>query len=185
MNKFEFITVYNSKKYQPNEIFASDHGRYKILGRTSDPKCDQYVIEFLATGFQSKVRTSSIKKGMVKDPLVPNLYCRGYLGVGKEVPYKNGKCTRAYKLWTGMFDRCYGVGGESYKARGVEVSEDWFCFQTFAKDIKELEGYDAWLNGYGMALDKDIKYNGTYSKESCMFITKSQNSIEMNQRKNR
>jgi len=181
-----YITEYRSKKYYVGSVHATnDHGPLKVLGRLDDPKCDLYAVEFLSTGFKTKARTSGIVKGMVKDYHVPVVFNRGFLGTGKHTTKKNGKTTREYKAWTGMFYRCYSSDPQhkNYVRRGITVDQRWHNFQIFCDDIEKLEGYEAWKNGFNMALDKDIKFNGTYSNTSCMFITKAENTKEANNRR--
>ncbi|MBI0275421.1 hypothetical protein I6H07_06175 [Hafnia alvei] len=174
------ITNYKSKKYPVGSIHATNYfGPFEILGRTENPKCDQYVVRFISTGFITLARTASIVKGMVKDYNVPTVFGLGFIGVGKHSSKKpDGTTTREYKLWTGMFYRCYSSDPQyaNYKLRGIKVCEKWKNFQIFCEDIKYLEGYSQWKSGYNMSLDKDLKFNGYYSKESCMFITRAENS---------
>lgn len=175
------ITNYKSKKYYVGSIHATnDFGPFKIIGRTEDPKCDQYFVEFISTGFVTTARTSSIVKGMVKDYFVPTLYGRGFIGVGVGSKDGKGNTTREYKLWTGMFYRCYSNDPQyqNYKTRGIIVCEKWRNYQIFLEDIRRLPGYAEWKAGFNMSLDKDVNFNGTYSKESCAFISKSENSRE-------
>ncbi|MBG6242978.1 MAG: hypothetical protein EKE20_14670 [Candidatus Symbiopectobacterium sp. Dall1.0] len=178
----KYITNYTSKKYPVGSIHATnDFGPFEIIGRTLDKKSDQFYVRFISTGFITTARTSSIVKGMVKDYFVPTVFRRGFMGVGKYTSRNHdGSTRREYKLWTGMFYRCYSNDKQhkNYRVRGVEVCEKWHNYQIFCEDIKHLRGYAAWKAGYNMALDKDINFNGTYSKESCMFISLAENSRE-------
>lgn len=91
-----------------------------------------------------------------------------------------------------MMGRCYSEKFHeqfpSYK--DVTVCERWHCFQNFCEDIKNLHGYDNWINNSGYELDKDTlceKMNikpKIYSPETCMFISKNNNVSESTSRKN-
>jgi len=178
----KYTTEYSSKKYDVGTIFPTDSfGPLKILGRVEEGiRSDLFAVEFLSTGYITQARTSSIKKGMVKDYYVPTLYGRGFMGNGSYESKENGKVRREYKLWTGMFYRCYSNDKQynNYKLKGVVVCERWFNYQTFCKDIINLEGYIGWVKGYLNCIDKDYKFNGTYSPESCKFISLENNSRE-------
>lgn len=177
----KILTELRSKKYPLGSVHATnDFGPLEIVGRYDEPKCDLYRVRFLSTGYETKARTSSIVKGMVKDPYVPTVFGRGYLGSGKYTSKINGKTTREYKLWTGMFYRCYSKDPQytNYRLRDIQVCRRWNDFQLFCEDIQDLEGYLAWKSGFNMALDKDLRFNGTYSPDSCMFISKAENSRE-------
>ena len=52
------------------------------------------------------------------------------------------------------------------------------------KDIKELEGYNDWMNKTGYCLDKDMKIPGNkvYRKAACMFVPASENIREVSKR---
>lgn len=77
-----------------------------------------------------------------------------------------------------MLERCY-TDNEERKVRWyseVEVCDRWKHFSNFLEDIKELEGYDLYVeNPHKYSLDKDIIGNGKlYSKDTCMFVTQQQ-----------
>jgi len=177
----KYLTKYNSVKYPVGSIHATnEHGPLEVLGRVDTKRSDQYMVRFMSTGYETSVATSAIKKGAVKDYYSPVVYGKGYMGNGPNQSRVKGKTVRTYKLWTGMLDRCYSKNGkyDTYQERGIVVCDRWLNYQNFCDDIKDLKGYDAWLSGYGMSIDKDIKYNGTYSPESCVFITTKENSRE-------
>lgn len=91
---------------------------------------------------------------------------------------------RVYDLWKHMIMRTTPEFWEKYPTYfGTTVSEEWRDFMTFYEDIKSLEGYEMWRDGYGqrIMLDKDIKGNGSkhYSKETCCFITHAQSNRDV------
>lgn len=95
---------------------------------------------------------------------------------------------RTYNLWYQMLRRCYDPKqqemskGKAYA--DCEVSDRWKLLSCFAKDIKNLEGYDNWLTKTGYCLDKDTKVlgNKVYSKATCRFIPCSDNIRDIRKR---
>ena len=77
-----------------------------------------------------------------------------------------------YRTWKGMLKRCYSAKYQERQPtyKGCSVSEDWWRFSNFR----------AWMAAQdfeGMQLDKDILFEGNkvYSKETCVFVTRSVN----------
>lgn len=129
-------------------------------------------------------------KQNVKNPYDKTVYGVGYLGeIGDFKTYVNGMPTRNYSLWKEMIKRCYS-GEEQYKTyANVTVCERWHCFANFLEDLPKIENYGWWLenpNQY-IALDKDLKQvgieNKVYSLETVMFVSASENSKEVHERK--
>lgn len=93
--------------------------------------------------------------------------------------------TRIYQVWASMIKRCYSdkslAHSPSYK--DCTVCDRWLVFSNFVEDVKQLEGYQEWLNNKGQySLDKDIKLGRckTYSPEHCCFVEKKENTRERN-----
>ena len=96
---------------------------------------------------------------------------------------------RIYTLWFDMLRRCYDETqlarkkGRSYV--DVVVCDRWLYLRNFAEDIAKLDGYDKWLLGNSMALDKDVSVQVAtkiYSPKTCRFVTAEENLKEMNNR---
>ncbi len=87
-------------------------------------------------------------------------------------------------------ERCYSNRYLSYK--DVLVDETWHCFQNFCEDIQYLEGYKNWKEDNNQKnkweIDKDILcdelniHPKIYSKDTCMFILRIINNMEMHNR---
>lgn len=84
---------------------------------------------------------------------------------------------RVYGLWFNMLRRCYDTTqherekGKAYA--DCEVCDRWKILSCFAKDIKKLEGYNAWMNKTGYCLDKDMKIPGNKCIERmrvCLYL---------------
>ncbi len=84
--------------------------------------------------------------------------------------------TSTYRIWSGMFRRCYNTNFKAYKyygGRGIIVCERWFKFENFLEDMGERPP----------KLSIDRKNNdGNYEPSNCKWST----ALEQvhNQRKN-
>ena len=168
-------------------IYLQDNTPIKIIGQSNNyyningsKAYNNFIIQF-PTGLYSEVQNSALRRGSIKDPFKPSLYNIGFLGVGPyTVTDKNKKENRTYILWKNMLRRCYynkGLYEQKYYMNCV-VHKEWHNYQVFCKDIKELKNYDSWLlNKEKYELDKDYlkKDNAIYSKETCLFLSKSHN----------
>lgn len=138
------------------------------------------TVKFNNTGYTAKVDCCSLRRGDCKDPYAPSVYGVGYIGEKGEGSTINGKVNRSYSLWRSMLKRCYSSKyNPSY--HDCTVAPEWFNFQTFAQDIKNLEGYQNWLNPESrFQIDKDIKIPGNrvYSKDTCKFVPQIDNIHE-------
>lgn len=169
-----------------NKIFKhKKYGEYKVIKKTNNKKnnIQTYKIKFLLTGFSYELRKDKIINGNVKDNLFKSVLGIGYLK-NKKIVEKNKKI---YIVWRNMLSRCYNEKNISYKyygKKGITVCKEWFCFDTFLKDITNIDGWDETkFNLKQLALDKDIKQKNIlknkviYSKNTCMWVSKTQNSI--------
>lgn len=134
-------------------------------------------VKFTNTGFiKRSIRAEHIRAGKVKDMLYPVVAGVGYLGDGEYTP----KHKEAYSRWKNMIQRCYldSCRNDNPTYKDCTVAEEWHNFQNFAnwfytQDFKS--GYE---------LDKDIKVPGNkiYSPETCLLVTRADNTAEMNKR---
>lgn len=137
-----------------------------------------YKIKFLVSGSEKIVNRKSIETGSIKDDYNPNIYGIAYKGDIKCISTLEKK---AFSNWYAMISRCYNTSDINYSAYGgreISVSEEWRCFKNFYEDLPDIDGYseELYLSG-GIELDKDYKTEGNkvYCKDSCQFITKSEN----------
>ena len=77
-----------------------------------------------------------------------------------------------YRVWLNMLQRCYSTKFQEKHPtyEGCSVSEEWLRFSNFR----------AWMvvqDWEGKQLDKDLLFEGNkvYSKETCVFVTRSVN----------
>ena len=91
---------------------------------------------------------------------------------------------RIYYLWKSMINRTTQKFWNKYPTyTGTTVSNEWRILSNFVNDIKELDGYNQWIEASGemMMLDKDtiIKGNKHYSKDTCKFITHKESNQDV------
>lgn len=149
-----------------------------------------YLCEFDdGTIIETEYRT--FRNGKIRNPNQPSVYEIGYIGEGKWESGNSKHKTREYEIWKKMLQRCYD---KSYHERqptysNVIVDTRWHNYQQFCEDIQELIEYKDWKQGQRLELDKDILceklniYPKIYSKDTCMFISKTENILEMCNRK--
>ncbi len=128
-------------------------------------------ILFHKTGYERTVRSGDIRTGKIKDHMRPSVYGVGYIGFGA---YSKLKYKKIYDDWCNMLCRCYSSAFHSRQKTYIECSvhPDWHNFQTFAE--WHTKNYTE-----GMDLDKDllIKGNLIYSEKTCVFVTRSLNTL--------
>lgn len=134
-------------------------------------------ILFLDTGNKAIVRSCSLRKGEVKDKMNPSVCGVGYLGIGEF-----NTTHRTYQAWKSMIERCYCSKFHELqpKYKDCTVCDEWHNYQNFAKWFEENYPKDG--NGYN--LDKDIKIRGNriYSPYTCLFVSRTENSVHANAR---
>ena len=124
------------------------------------------------------------QNGRVKNPYFTSIYGVGCLGEGD---FLTGKNTREYGLWKAMLNRCYSGNYPTYE--NVTVCDRWLVYANFLEDLPLNEGYEMWLNNPNqrIAMDKDLKQigveNKVYSLETVKFVTQSENSKEVCERR--
>lgn len=78
-------------------------------------------------------------------------------------------CSKAYTVWKNMLSRCRNPNIKQYKdygGRGVSVCERWLKFENFLEDMGEPQER--------LQIDR-IDNDGSYTKENCRWVTRSQN----------
>lgn len=119
-----------------------------------------------------------LRRGQVKNPLIPSFYGKGYIGVGSYTK----KDFRAFSLWTAMLRRsyCSSFHKKQHTYEDVEVCEEWLCFQNFAQWCYNQKFYNT-KDGKGnlYQLDKDLLTKGSkvYSPNTCCFIPTVLNNL--------
>lgn len=157
----------------PMTIHPSHYGDVAILSYENHKTVH---IKFLETGYRTIAHSGNIRRMTVKDVTAKSIMGIACFGDG---PYKaqiSGHNTTCYNAWKNMLLRCYNPsanGYHRYGGRGVFVCDEWLNFQVFAEwyheNFKE-----------GLALDKDMKIEGNlcYSQDTCLFVTKKDNTAK-------
>ncbi|MCY7751609.1 hypothetical protein MOB65_19115 [Bacillus inaquosorum] len=171
-----------------NRRFTNNRGQsFVVIEKvvTEKGKANRYKLRFEATGYETTAEKVQINRGTVKDRFERSVFGVGFLGNTKMV---NNKA--AYSVWNGMLERCYDTTCTRYKdygGAGVRVCDRWHCFETFLKDLQNIEGYDARkFKERTVYLDKDIKQKGVpknkmiYSVATCCFVTRAINNANRN-----
>ena len=160
------------------KVFKSkSSGDFKILKYNNARNVE---IQFSQTGYETTVKLTNIKSGIIKDPYSPSVYGVGILGT-KYLSTVNGVRTKEYTLWMDMLRRCYS---DTYKKKNqtyidCEVSNKFKSYEYFYEWCNKQIGFGVDGNGNQFQLDKDllIKANKVYSESTCVFLPKEINSV--------
>lgn len=96
---------------------------------------------------------------------------------------------KIYKLWNDILRRTSPEFWKEYPTyEGTQIDPNWKILSKFVEEIKQVEGYEKWLNGKPKEyiLDKDLKSPtrpAIYSKDTCCFITWKESYDEIENRK--
>jgi hypothetical protein len=126
-------------------------------------------------GYEHIVTASAdrIRRGVVKNVLLPSVFGKGYVGLGS---YSATKHKKAYQIWVNMLQRCYlGICHDKQPTYlECTVCEEWHNFQNFADWFYKLSNFTT-----GYQLDKDIKVKGNkhYSPTTCLFVPQPLNLL--------
>ena len=141
-------------------------GDFKVLKYNGNKDVE---IQFLKTGFETKVQLVQVKSGEIKDPYSPSVYGVGIFGT-KYPSTINGRNIKEYVLWQRMLERCYSDGFKKKNPTYIdcEVSENFKSYEYFYEWCYKQIGFGVG----GFELDKDLllKGNKVYSENTCIFI---------------
>lgn len=172
-----------------DKIYESNFtGKFKILEEVEPLRYGTTTqrmvrVKFLATGYETTARLTSVINGNVKDPYFPTVAGVGYFG-----EINKGSVPKViYDIWYHMIKRCYDPNSALYKnggALGVTVDPRWFSFANFVQDLPKLPGYTKFINNPDLifnldrhALQQGIPENQKiYSVNTCALIPQEENS---------
>lgn len=157
-----------SNKYATGTIHETPTGTVEVLKEyIGKPK--RLVIRFTGTGYVTECRASNLILGKVKDHRKPSVYSVGYLD-GMRIDPRGLGNRPVYDLWANMLKRCYGGYDAGYEDCTVDIR--WHSFKGFLNTITDIPGYERFMNGEKVHLDKDLRVSGNrvYSLDTCMFI---------------
>lgn len=141
-------------------------------------KGNKVKVIFPNTNYIAEVYLANAQAGKVKDPYSITVYGLGCIGIiDKSLPYWK----QAKQLWQNMMKRCYSTVDKRGYLNDSVVDDRWKMFENFLHDIKNLDGFQAWLNakedGIKFNLDKDFIKPGNkiYSRHFCCFLPENFN----------
>lgn len=156
------------------DVMASkSYGVFQVLSRTPG----RIEVRFLETGFTTVATKGAVRAGLVKDPLVPNIFGIGFYGDGRHSNFVDKQISaKALEYWNTMFKRCYcpKVQASHPSYIGCAVSSEWHDFQNFLNFFIDFE-----CKASGWELDKDllVKGNKVYGPDTCVFIPREINGL--------
>ena len=154
--------------YYGKIFLSNDCGYYQIVLANN---LERMKAIFLQTNTEVWVNADQVDTGAVLDRFTPTVLGVGYLGDDVTVD-ENGVRSRAYSVWKGMLERCYGERElEAYKY--CIVSEE-FHNATYFKDWYESQKGSCMKD---FQLDKDILSEGCkiYAEDTCVLVPKEIN----------
>ena len=159
-------------KYE-NEIFKTH--KYGDLVITNYVNSREVYVKFVKTGYETVTNFGNIKKGIVRDKLLPSVHGVGI--VGDEPTSLCGKDVKEYVIWKGVLQRCYDK--KYHKSRPTYIdcttSENFNYYPYFKDWCSKQIGFEQ----EGWHLDKDIlvKGNKLYSEDTCCFVPSELNNL--------
>jgi thymidylate synthase len=185
----EYTFDFTSNKFGLiGEKFTGSTGEFVVIKEYSEPRTKnltynqfRYEVQFLKTGFKVKnCTTSAIKNGQIKDDYYPSVHGVGCIG-DVEIRDKDPDYYFLKETWHEMIARCYDpkhLAYKNYGQTGAFVDNDWLIFTNFVRDLKKLENWNlkkTFPNDY--SLDKDFFASNKYSKDTCIWLSKSEQNL--------
>lgn len=123
------------------------------------------------SGFICHAQRSNIQNGVVRDWGVASVY-----GIGITEPGIRAGNERQDQVWRSILYRL------RYRAsyRDCSICERWQTFKYFLEDMPDIPGYDRWLAGESVVLDKDLLDPGNreYRPGKVQFVSKKRNDAD-------
>ena len=166
------------------EVYIMNGGySLKIIEYFSSDNC---TVEFEDGTILYNIKYSYIRDKSVKNRMFPNIFNKGYLGIGNFKCSINGIRTKCYSIWNKIHRRSYDYKTQEIEPTyiGCSVAEEWHNFQNFAEWYEENWNPETMQN---WQIDKDIliKGNKIYSPETCCFVPHEINSLLTNKSSHR
>ena len=150
------------------------NGDLKVIGVVNNKLIE---VEFLDTGYKTNTDIGNLRRGVIKDKLIPSIFNYGIVGE-KYKSRINGVLLKEYRYWHSMIERCYSNklhDGINKVYKDCTTSDNFKHYGYFYEWCHEQVGFGA----EGFELDKDllIKGNKVYSEDTCVFLPKEINTV--------
>ncbi len=162
--------------------FDGKYGKYTVIDSHKDKyKNTRFSVKFNDTGYiTNRVNRQQVLSKNIFDPYHPNIGGVAAVGEYDWIPIDKEKKNKLMNQWRQMIHRCYDEKNHAYSLYGgnnVYVCNRWLVFEYFLLDIQEIEGWENKLQNWrSYQLDKDILGYNHYSKETCLWVTISDNT---------
>lgn len=161
------------------EVFTTKSwGDLKIIAYNGNRKVR---VKFIQTGYEVETSLRDIRKGCVRDRLLPSVYGVGVVG-SEPIVDKDGKKLKEYELWCSMLLRVYDskklLEFPTYK--DCSISDNFKSFPYFKDWCNNQVGFNNKDQaGNLFHLDKDLllKGNKLYSEDTCVFLPSKINTL--------
>ena len=132
------------------------------------------------TNYEGPTNLVKVNKRIKPIPLI-----HGLDFIHKDIDVTEDLDKKLTKTWRHIIDRCYNPNCKEYKycgAQGIFLSQDWHTLSNFLRDVKLIPN---WYNKYKSyadgnfsqwQLDKDYYASNCYSKETCVWLSISDNN---------
>lgn len=141
-----------------DEVVGLTFGKWFVLNRVPNKHDNKRYLCKCECGNQKEVDGYRLRKGLSKS--CPK--CR---------VKTHGMCyTDTFRIWAGMFRRCYNSNFKAFKyygGRGIKVCERWFKFENFLADMGERPPM--------LQIDR-INNDGNYEPDNCRWVTSKVNN---------
>lgn len=158
------------------ESYNNNGSLMRIIAYRKSDDIDIYFPEYDWVRYNCKY--TNFKHGKVKCPYEPRYHGKGYLGEGEHKIKEDGKCTKCYRTWHHMLERCYDEKHREKYPTYAEcyMNEEWLNYQNFA-DWFDDNYYE--VDDELMCIDKDIlcKGNKEYGPDTCVFTPENINLL--------
>lgn len=181
--KDKIINISISDDELVGTIHNGQYGTYTVVKYDGKDKYynKRYSVKFHNTGFtKANVNKKQVLDENIRDPYFPYICDVAATGEYSWIPLEKTVIIKLLNQWRQMIQRCYNTKNSSYSnygGNGIYVSNRWLVFEYFLQDIQEISGWENKLENWGSYdLDKDILDKGYYGKDSCLWVTKSDNA---------
>jgi len=175
------------KALKVGDVFQSKNFGEFVIVKIIDSQ--SIYFSFPCTGYTRLVEMASIRIGLVKDYMKPTVYGIGVRG-GELPAQVDGKMVKEYVTWKEMLRRIADEKSlqQFPTYRDCSVCERWLYYPHFYQDVRKLPGYLDWYYNtkpckYNFDIDIKIPGSKIYSRNTCMFVTSSENSLDANRRR--